>query len=75
MEEKVYEITIKGHLSQGIANDIVQKIELKRSGISLLRTPMVDQAALFGILTKIRDLGITLISLKINEEGVERNEM
>jgi hypothetical protein len=31
--------------------------------------PVVDQAALHGLLQKLRDLGITLIS--VNEDGID----
>lgn len=38
-------------------------ITLERNGNTLLTGPIVDQAALHGVLTRIRDLGLPLISI------------
>jgi hypothetical protein len=60
----MYQIRIKGHLSpewtdwfEGFA------ILLADNGETLLTGPVVDQAALHGLIRKVRDLGIPLISL------------
>ncbi len=37
-------------------------------GRTILRGEIVDQAALFGVLGKIRDLGLTLVSLQRGTE-------
>ena len=59
-----YEIRVEGHLSDrwsdwfdglAILND--------PNGETILRGPFVDQAALFGTLTKIQGLNLTLISV------------
>jgi hypothetical protein len=59
-----YEIRVAGHLSDrwsdwfdglAILND--------PNGETILRGPFVDQAALFGTLTKIQGLNLTLISV------------
>lgn len=60
----VYQIGIKGHLSQ-------QRMEwfegltvtLQEDGNTLLSGTMVDQSALHGILKKVRDLGMPLLSV------------
>jgi hypothetical protein len=39
-------------------------ITLEENGDTLLIGMVVDQAALFGLLKKVRDLGLPLISLK-----------
>jgi hypothetical protein len=61
---KVYEIRLKGHLearwvqrSDGLA------ITLEEDGNTLLSGPVADQAALHGLLKKVRDLGMTLVSV------------
>ena len=36
---------------------------LADDGITVIRGPVVDQAALHGLLQRLRDLGITLLSL------------
>jgi len=38
-------------------------ITLEEDGNTLLPGPVIDQAALHGLLTKIRDLGLTLLAL------------
>jgi hypothetical protein len=60
----VYQIRIKGHLSQQWADwfeDLT--ITLEENGNTLLTGPVVDQAALHGLLKKVRDLGIPLLSV------------
>ncbi len=59
----VYQIRIKGHLGPrwvdwfgGVT------IALEDNGDTLLTCPVEDQAALHGLLRKVRDLGMPLIS-------------
>ena len=59
-----YEIRLKGHLEarwvqwfEGLT------ITLEENGNTLLSGPLADQAALHGILKKVRDLGLTLLSV------------
>ncbi len=59
-----YEIRIKGHLDDrwaGWFGDLT--ITPEDSGDTLLAGPVVDQAALHGLLRKVRDLGMPLISV------------
>ncbi|MBA2775489.1 MAG: hypothetical protein H0U31_02025 [Chloroflexia bacterium] len=63
-QRNVYEIRIKGHLGprwsdwfEGLA------ITPEDNGDSLLTGPVVDQAALHGLLRKVRDLGLPLLSI------------
>ena len=60
-----YEIRVRGHLAshwsywfEGFA------IALKDNGETLLSGPVVDQADLYGVLIKVRDLGLPLISVR-----------
>jgi hypothetical protein len=60
----VYEIRIKGHL--GSRWDRWFKpmtITPGAHGETILAGPIVDQAALHGLLTKVRDLGLPLVSV------------
>ncbi len=60
-----YEIRVNGHLGtrwaawfDGLA------IASERDGTTVLRGSVIDQAALHGLLQKLRDVGIALISLR-----------
>ena len=60
----IYQIRIKGHLGhqwtdwfEGLT------ITLEDNGETLLTGPVVDQAALHGLLKKVRDLGMPLLSV------------
>jgi hypothetical protein len=59
-----YEIRVGGHLSSrwsawfdGLT------IDRAEAGVTVIRGPVVDQAALHGLIQKLRDVGIPLISL------------
>ena len=59
----VYQIRIKGHLGPQWADWFGgMTITLEDNGDTLLTGPVVDQAALHGLLRKVRDLGMPLIS-------------
>jgi hypothetical protein len=60
----VYQIRIAGHLGrQWTAWFEGLTITLEENGDTLLTGPVVDQAALHGLLRKVRDLGLPLISV------------
>ena len=59
-----YEIRVKGHLaSRWAAWFDGLSLTNEDDGITVLRGPVVDQAALHGLLQKLRDVGIPLVSL------------
>ena len=69
-EPGVYEIRIKGHLDDKWANRFEGlTITLEEDGNTLLTGPVVDQAALHGLLKKVRDLGMPLVSVRPVEPG------
>ncbi len=66
----IYQIRIKGHLGpqwtdwfEGLT------ITLEDNGETLLTGPVIDQAALHGLLKKMRDLGMPLLSVNRVEPG------
>jgi len=61
----VYQIRIKGHLSRQWTDWFEGlTITLEDNGDTLLTGTVIDQAALHGILKKVRDLAIPLLSVK-----------
>jgi len=60
----VYEIRIKGHLGREWTDWFLGlTIQLQDNGETLLTGPVVDQAALYGLLRKVRDVGMPLVSV------------
>ena len=60
----VYQIRLQGHLGRGWAEWFGGvTIALEEGGETLLTGPVEDQAALHGLLRKVRDLGLPLISV------------
>ena len=64
----VYQIRIEGHLGPQWTNWFGGlSITLEDNGDTLLTGPVVYQAALHGLLRKVRDLGMPLISaIRVN---------
>ena len=60
----VYQIRLKGHLSRQRMDWFEGLIiTLEENGDTLMTGTMIDQAALHGVLKKVRDLGMPLLSL------------
>jgi hypothetical protein len=69
-EPQLYEIRLKGHLDARWANRFEGlTITLAEDGDTLLTGPVIDQAALHGLLKKVRDLGLSLVSIRPLEYG------
>ena len=69
-EPELYEIRVRGHLDARWTNRFEGfTITLEDNGDTLLTGPVIDQAALHGLLKKVRDLGMPLVSVSPLEHG------
>ncbi len=60
----IYQIRIKGQLGRAWTDWFAGlTITLEEDGDTLLTGPVPDQAALHGLLKRVRDLGLPLISI------------
>ena len=66
----LYQIRVKGHLDHQWTDWFDGlTITLEEDGDTLLTGPVVDQSALHGLLKKVRDLGMPLVSVSPVEPG------
>ena len=67
-QPKVFQIRIQGHLSLQWTDWFDRlTITLEEDGNTLISGPVVDQSALHGILKRIRDLGMPLLSVNADD--------
>ena len=73
-EHNRYHIKIKGHL-QPCWQDWFDGLTIIQvdDGNTLLTGSVADQAALFGLLRKVRDLGMALLSIQCDETSLQTN--
>lgn len=64
VESQVYRIRVKGHLDNGWSEWFEGlSVTREEDGTTVLTGPVADQPALHGLLVKIRDLGLPLVSV------------
>lgn len=70
-----YEIRVKGHLPQHWS-EWLERLAIihEPNGETVLSGSLRDQAALFGVVMKVRDLGLTLLSVNPIEGEPPRGE-
>jgi hypothetical protein len=75
MDEPVfYHIRVKGHLDGTLAGWFDGlTITNQDGGEALLSGPLTDQAALQGVLNRISNLGLVLISVNMEDGGQQRH--
>jgi len=66
----IYQIRIKGHLGHQWTDWFEgMTITLEENSETLLTGPVIDDAALHGLLKKVRDLGMPLLSVNRVKPG------
>jgi hypothetical protein len=71
----IYQIRIQGQLGVEWADWFGGlTLTLEENGDTLLTGPVADQAALHGLLKKVRDLGLTLIAVNPVDASVDASE-
>jgi hypothetical protein len=75
-KKSIYRIIVKGALDSRWA-DWFDGLDLEpvSENETALTGPVEDQAALHGILAKVRDLGLTLLSVQILKKREERDDL
>jgi hypothetical protein len=69
-----YQIRLRGHLNPA-CSDWFEGLQISQAGgDTLLTGDLPDQAALFGLLKTVRDLGLPLLSLAALEPPCDQNE-
>ncbi len=72
VEHKVYQIRVEGHLNNSWSEWFEGlTIAHEADGTTVLTGPLADQPALYGLLIKIRDLGLPLVSVNRIEPDLE----
>lgn len=75
-ERHNYEIRLRGHLDKRWGDSFpgltfTHHVDADGTPLTILRGPVADEAALHGLLTRIRDLGIPLLLVRQLSGGVE----
>jgi hypothetical protein len=74
MGHEVYRLTVKGHLGSEWSEWFDGlSITIADNGETVLTGPVVDQTALHGVLIKLRDLGLPLLSLARIEPDISED--
>jgi hypothetical protein len=69
-ESGLYQIRLKGHLNNRWAGWFEGlTITHEEDGFTLLTGPVIDQSSLHGLLKRVRDLGMPLVSVNTIEPG------
>ena len=71
-ENQIYTIRIKGHLDHGWSEWLGHvSIKHEEDGTTVLTGQVSDPPAMYGLLIKLRDLGLSLVSINRGESNPE----
>ena len=66
----IYRFRVKGHLDDRWSDCLGGlTIHLQKDGTTVLIGPVIDQAALYGLIVRIRDIGLSLLSISLVGEA------
>lgn len=76
-QPQVFQIRVKNHLDNQWTDWFSgMSVTLEDDGVTVLTGPVADQAALHGLLKKVRDLGLPLISVnRVETSETHRNRL
>jgi len=66
-----YKIVVRGRLSSGFESAFDGARIVPHDGQTTLRADLVDQSQLYGLLNRLRDLGIELVSVNPAAETID----
>lgn len=69
MQQPYYEIRVEGHLAVGWSDWFEGLIVHQEASGETVLSGSLDQAALHGVLAKVRDLGLVLIAVNRSRQG------
>lgn len=67
-DKAFYEIQVKGHLDDSWKELFEGMTIASRDGVTTISGFVADQAALHGLLARVRDFGLVLLSIKSDED-------
>ncbi|HEX8174178.1 MAG TPA: hypothetical protein VF543_03555 [Pyrinomonadaceae bacterium] len=67
-DKAFYEIQVKGHLDDWWEELFEGMTVTSRDGVTTISGLVADQAALHGLLARVRDFGLVLLSIKSDED-------
>ncbi|MDQ0752470.1 hypothetical protein QF034_006701 [Streptomyces africanus] len=59
-----YEIRVDGHMSETLAKVFPELDHVLMSGQTVLYGPVVDEAHLYGLLTRLQALGLRVVEMR-----------